>query len=227
MHKNKYIYRDLKPENILIDKEGHVKLTDFGLSKILKDEESKTYTMCGTAEYLAPEVVLEKGYNMSCDWFSFGAVMFEMLCGRRPYQRKGKKIDPRMYLTPIKIPNNLSEGAQDLLSKLLEINPRKRIGYNSADEIKNHPYFKGVDFNKVYLRQTTPPFIPKLSSVTDLRYFDPGFTSENIDSYDDNFLKIKGGLDFEGFSYQPMSESDSIELEDKSKDTTNNTSNVM
>ena len=63
--------------------------------------------------------------------------------------------------------------------------------------------------------------------MTDLRYFDPGFTSENIDSYDDNFLKIKGGLDFEGFSYQPMSESDSIELEDKSKDTTNNTSNVM
>ena len=81
MHKNNFIYRDLKPENILIDKYGHIKLTDFGLSKLLDEEEQKTYTLCGTAEYLAPEIIFEKGYDKTCDWFSFGVVLFEMLCG--------------------------------------------------------------------------------------------------------------------------------------------------
>ena len=78
MHLNNYIYRDLKPENILIDKEGNIKLTDFGLSKIMKPNQT-TYTLCGTAEYLAPEILFGQGYDKTCDWFSFGVVIFELL----------------------------------------------------------------------------------------------------------------------------------------------------
>ncbi|MCQ2821506.1 MAG: serine/threonine-protein kinase [archaeon] len=225
MHKKNYIYRDLKPENVLIDFQGHIKLTDFGLSKILSEEDKKTYTMCGTAEYLAPEIILEKGYDKSCDWFSFGALMFEMLCGYHPFPRKGRKIDPRIYMSPIKIPRYLTEDARDLLSKLLEVNPRKRIGYNGAEEIRKHPYFKEVEFEKVFAKAYTPPFVPKLKGETDLKYFDPGFTSEDVDSFKDNTFKNKQNFDFEGFTYQPDDiaeeekeyEEDSLRLEMKDK----------
>ena len=102
MHKNNFIYRDLKPENILIDKFGHIKLTDFGLSKLLDEEEQKTYTLCGTPEYLAPEIIFEKGYDKTCDWFSFGVVMFEMLCGFHPFKQKKGKFNPQIYKMKIK-----------------------------------------------------------------------------------------------------------------------------
>ena len=205
MHRKNIVYRDLKPENILLDFQGHIKLTDFGLSKILSYQRTRTYTMCGTAEYLAPEIILEKeGYDTTCDWFSFGALMFEMLCGYHPFPRKGKKIDPRVYMSPIKIPRYLSDDARNLLSKLLEVNPRKRIGFNGAEEIRKHPYFKDIDFEKVFAKAYTPPFVPKLKGETDLRYFDPGFTSEEVGSYTDNIIVTNThNPKFEGFSYQP------------------------
>ena len=160
--------------------------------------------MCGTAEYLAPEIILDKeGYDKSCDWFSFGALMFEMLCGHHPFPRKGKKIDPRIYMSPIKIPRYLTDDARNLLGKLLEVNPRKRIGFNGAEEIRKHPYFKDIDFEKVFAKAYTPPFVPKLKEETDLKYFDPGFTSEEVDSFKDNDLGHKQNPDFEGFTYQP------------------------
>lgn len=201
MHNNNYIYRDLKPENILIDKFGHIKLTDFGLSKLVSDENKKTYTMCGTAEYLAPEVLFEKGYDKTCDWFSMGVVMFEMLCGYHPYPRKNNKIDVNAYMRPIILPNVLSGQAKDLISKLLETNPRKRLGYNGADEIKNHKYFNDIDFSLVKEKMYKPPFVPKLNDDFDLRYFDVGFTSEKVESLQDN--NGINSCNFEGFSYQP------------------------
>ena len=138
MHKNNFIYRDLKPENILIDKFGHIKLTDFGLSKLLDEEEQKTYTLCGTPEYLAPEIIFEKGYDKTCDWFSFGVVMFEMLCGFHPFKQKKGKFNPQIYKMKIIIPENISKNAKDLIEKLLNSNPRERIGYNSSEEIIKH-----------------------------------------------------------------------------------------
>lgn len=220
MHSKNYIYRDLKPENILIDQSGHIKLTDFGLSKILSQDDSLTFTMCGTAEYLAPEIILEKGYAKSCDWFSFGALMFEMYCGYHPFPRKGKKIDPRVYLTPIKIPRYLTEDARNILSQLLEVNPRKRIGYNGAEEIKKHPYFKDVDFDKVLHKEYTPPFVPKLNNEMDLRYFDTGFTSEDVNSYNENEVKYReNSEEFEGFTYQPE---DLLEQQNEEKENEEN-----
>ena len=204
MHNNNFIYRDLKPENILIDKHGHIKLTDFGLSKIVSDEEKKTYTMCGTAEYLAPEVIFEKGYDKTCDWFSLGVVMYEMLCGIHPFPRKSPKMELKTYTKPLQYPKNVtvSSQAKDLISKLLEPNPRKRLGYNGADDIKRHKYFKEIDFEMVVEKKYKPPFVPKLYNDFDLRYFDIGFTSDNVESLENN-TKIKSLGEFEGFSYQP------------------------
>ena len=210
MHKNNFIYRDLKPENILIDKLGHIKLTDFGLSKLLDEEEQKTYTLCGTPEYLAPEIIFEKGYDKTCDWFSFGVVMFEMLCGFHPFKQKKGKFNPQIYKMKIKIPENIGKNAKDLIEKLLNSNPRERIGYNSSEEIMKHDFFKDIDFDKVLKKNYKPPFIPKLDNEEDLRYFDKGFTEENVESFPDKKLIVSTNGDvkslsdeFKGFSYQP------------------------
>ena len=213
MHKNNFIYRDLKPENILIDKFGHIKLTDFGLSKLLDEEEQKTYTLCGTPEYLAPEIIFEKGYDKTCDWFSFGVVMFEMLCGFHPFKQKKGKFNPQIYKMKIIIPENISKNAKDLIEKLLNSNPRERIGYNSSEEIMKHDFFKDIDFDKVIIKQYKPPFIPKLDNEEDLRYFDKGFTEEDVESFPDKKLIVSTNGDvkslsdeFKGFSYQPKDE---------------------
>ena len=216
MHNNNYIYRDLKPENILIDKDGNIKLTDFGLSKLMPKDEKTTYTMCGTAEYLAPEILFGKGYDKTCDWFSFGVVLFEMFCGYHPFKSKGQKIDPKIYLRKTFIPDKVGKTARDLIEKLFVSNPKKRLGYNSSDEVKNHPFFKGIDFNKVLRKEYKPPFIPKLKDDTDLRYFDDTFThltvendklGANHDGEDD-----KDELNFEGFSYQQKDENLNIDM---------------
>jgi len=219
MHNNNYIYRDLKPENILIDKEGNIKLTDFGLSKIMPEEEKMTYTMCGTAEYLAPEIIFCKGYDKTCDWFSFGVVLFEMFCGYHPFKRKGNKIDPEIYLRKTFIPDKVDKTAKDLIEKLFVSNPEKRLGHNSSDEIKNHPFFKGIDFDKVFKKEYKPPFIPKLKDDLDLRYFDESFTKlsveneKNIDAFpEDEDDKDKGDYNFEGFSFQPNEESLNLDV---------------
>ena len=213
MHNNNYIYRDLKPENILIDKEGNIKLTDFGLSKILPPDENTTYTMCGTAEYLAPEILFGKGYDKTCDWFSFGVVIFEMFCGYHPFKSKGQKIDPKIYLRKTYIPDKVGKTARDLIEKLFVCNPQKRLGYKSSDEIKNHPFFKGIDFDKVLRKEYKPPFIPKLKDDTDLRYFDENFTKLNIEHEgNNNEEEEKDEFNFEGFSFQ---QEESINLEIK------------
>ena len=213
MHNNNYIYRDLKPENILIDKEGNIKLTDFGLSKILPPDENTTYTMCGTAEYLAPEILFGKGYDKTCDWFSFGVVIFEMFCGYHPFKSKGQKIDPKIYLSKTYIPDKVGKTARDLIEKLFVCNPQKRLGYKSADEVKNHPFFKGIDFDKVLRKEYKPPFIPKLKDNTDLRYFDENYTKLNIEhNSNNNEEEGKDEYNFDGFSFQ---QEESINLEYK------------
>ena len=209
MHNNNYIYRDLKPENILIDKEGNIKLTDFGLSKILPKNVKKTYTMCGTAEYLAPEIIFSKGYDKTCDWFSFGVVLFEMFCGYHPF-KKTAKMDPQIYLRRTEIPDKVGKTARDLIEKLFVFDPTKRLGHKSADEVKQHPFFKGVDFEKVLKKEYKPPFIPKLKNELDLRYFDSNYTEQDVDNEGvivrndtkDGDDGKDDKLNFEGFSFE-------------------------
>ena len=213
MHDNNYIYRDLKPENIMIDKQGNIKLTDFGLSKILKPNET-TYTLCGTAEYLAPEIIFGKGYDKTCDWFSFGVVIFEMFCGYHPFGKKNKKIDPTIYLRKTYIPEKVGKKAKDLIEKLFVGDPKKRLGYNSADEVKNHPFFHDIDFNKVLNKEYKPPFIPQLDNETDLKYFDQISITEQpkgikvSEEIIDNEEEEKDDLHLEGFSYEQNDENE-------------------
>ena len=186
LHKNNMIYRDLKPENILMDSEGHIKLTDFGLSKILNEEDDKAYTLCGTPQYLAPEVLKSKGrgYDKSVDWWSLGCFFYEMLTGFLPfYIPRNNKINLKVFEEEVKFPPNLNPVAVGFINDLLNIDPTKRLGAgdNGINKIKGHAYFKGVDWDKYYNKKITPPFIPDLDDEVDLKYFDKMFTDEPLD----------------------------------------------
>ena len=221
LHKNNMVYRDLKPENILLDSKGHVKLTDFGLSKILEDEDDKAFTLCGTPQYLAPEVLLKKGYDKMVDWWSLGCVMYEMVMGRLPFAIKRGMINLKIYEKKIDFPRKISNEARDLIEKFLVVNPTERLGYgpNGTDDIKNHPFFNGVDWDLAIQKKYKPPFIPKLKNDVDLRYFDNCFTDEPIGG-PKRRITIRDrdrepSNEYKGFTY--MAESVSKELNNLAK----------
>ncbi|XP_038254485.1 ribosomal protein S6 kinase alpha-3 isoform X1 [Dermochelys coriacea] len=181
LHSLGIIYRDLKPENILLDEEGHIKLTDFGLSKESIDHEKKAYSFCGTVEYMAPEVVNRRGHTQSADWWSFGVLMFEMLTGTLPFQGKDRKETMTMILkAKLGMPQFLSSEAQSLLRMLFKRNPANRLGAgpDGVEEIKRHLFFSTIDWNKLYRREIHPPFKPATGRPEDTFYFDPEFTAK-------------------------------------------------
>ena len=212
LHKNNIIYRDLKPENILLDENGHIKLTDFGLSKIVNDiNKDRTFTICGTPEYVAPEVLTGKGYNKSVDWWSLGIVLYEMLCGYSPFREDRERIDIEIYFKPIHHDNLISDIAFDLINKLIEPNCEKRLGYGIMDsiEIKNHVFFKDINWKKVERKEIEPEYKPVLKKPGDVSNFDTIFTDMDPYSYKDrgkliNQLnkKNKGNSPSDGISYE-------------------------
>uniref|UniRef100_A0A7N4NV52 non-specific serine/threonine protein kinase n=1 Tax=Sarcophilus harrisii TaxID=9305 RepID=A0A7N4NV52_SARHA len=180
LHKLGIIYRDLKPENILLDEEGHIKLTDFGLSKEAIDHEKKAYSFCGTVEYMAPEVVNRQGHTHSADWWSYGVLMFEMLTGSLPFQGKDRKETMTLILkAKLGMPQFLSTEAQSLLRALFKRNPANRLGSGTdgAEEIKRHIFYSTIDWNKLFRREIKPPFKPAVAQPDDTFYFDTEFTS--------------------------------------------------
>ena len=180
----------MKPENILLDGEGHIRLTDFGLSKtgIFKTEEDMTYTICGTPEYLAPEIVRGEGHGKAVDWWSLGALLYEMQCGRPPHQNNNKMqllytiATKKIDFTRI---HKASEEFLNLLRRLLTHTPLKRIGGSDtgAEEIKKHPFFYGVDWEVVGRKEMMPPFKPKITDEKDTANIDRAYLGERpIDS---------------------------------------------
>jgi p90 ribosomal S6 kinase len=181
LHKHGIIYRDLKPENILLDTDGHIKLTDFGLSKESIFDENKTFSFCGTVEYMAPEVVNRKGHDSSADWWSYGVLMFEMLTGSLPFQGQNRKDTMTMILkAKLGMPQFLSPDAQSLLRALFKRNPTNRLGAgpNGVEDLKAHSFFSTINWDKLLKRQVLPPFKPVASRVDDAFYFDTQFTSK-------------------------------------------------
>lgn len=142
LHSIGIIYRDLKPENILLDSDGHIALTDFGLSK-LPLSEGKAYSFCGTVEYMAPEVVNRKGHSFAADWWSFGVLMFEMLTGNLPFHGLTRRDTMTQILkAKLGMPANLSPEAQSLLRALFKRNPQNRLGAGSGgiEVYQSHTY---------------------------------------------------------------------------------------
>eukprot|EP00794_Sanderia_malayensis_P017666 gene17666-19427_t len=181
IHERNIVYRDLKLENLLLDREGHIKITDFGLCKEDISFGDTTKTFCGTPEYLAPEVLEDNDYGRAVDWWGFGVVLYEMLCGRLPFYNKDHEVLFELILTEeVRFPNRLSETARSILNGLLTKDSSRRLGGGPRDalEVMDHAFFLGIAWDDVYNRKLRPPFKPEIKSEADTNNFDPEFTTE-------------------------------------------------
>ena len=205
LHEEKGIaYRDLKPENILLDADGHLKLVDFGFAKQL--DERETYTLCGTPEYLAPEVIRNTGHGRAVDWWAFGILLYEFLIGQPPFlDPNPMKIYSKIVQGHIAFPDPPrprqgqgqgqgqassqgspgqetalfpSQAARDLILAVCTVNPSERLGHiaGGVARVKHHDFFSGIDWDALYWRRVRGPIIPRWSGGLDARCFD---------SYDD------------------------------------------
>jgi serine/threonine protein kinase len=178
LHQLNIVYRDLKPENLILDSEGHIKITDFGLSKENVVGESIT-SICGTPEYLAPEILNKKPYGVVVDWWSLGTLLYEMICGLPPFYDKNRTtMYKKILAAPLEPPSYMSKEAVDICAKLLTREPTSRLGYNGADEIKAHPFFRDIDWKKLDKREISPPWVPTVSDPTDTRNIASEFINE-------------------------------------------------
>uniref|UniRef100_A0AAX7SFY8 non-specific serine/threonine protein kinase n=1 Tax=Astatotilapia calliptera TaxID=8154 RepID=A0AAX7SFY8_ASTCA len=205
LHQKGIIYRDLKPENIMLNSQGHVKLTDFGLCKESIHDGTVTHTFCGTIEYMAPEILMRSGHNRAVDWWSLGALMYDMLTGAPPFtgENRKKTID-KILKCKLSLPPYLTHEARDLLKKLLKRNASSRLGAGAGDaaEVQGHTFFRHINWEELLARKVEPPFKPFLQSADDVSQFDSKFTSQTpVDSPDDSTLSESANQAFLGFTY--------------------------
>lgn len=212
LHSHGVIYRDLKLENLLLDREGHIKVADFGLCKDDITYTGTTNTFCGTVEYIAPEVIEENDYTKAVDWWATGVVMYEMMIGQLPFFSIDRNILCELIVREkVRFRRSVSMEAQSLLSALLEKSPSKRLGSSSEDyrQIQAHPFFAPINFTDLVQKKISPPFKPQVSSETDTRYFDSEFTGESVELTPPDLTgplsSILEDRRFSQFSYQDLS----------------------
>lgn len=189
LHKKHIVYRDLKPENLMIDTEGFIRVVDFGFAKVVKQ---KTYTLCGTPEYLAPELVLQKGHNRAVDYWAVGILIYEMLCGVSPFAdtRRNEQMVICRQIVRLKyeFPKKFPSAAKSLVKMLLKREPHERLGMlkHGALEIKSHSWFEKLKWDKLYKKELKAPWIPTVKNPLDTSNFEPYEEEDDVIPYDDD-----------------------------------------
>ncbi|KAM6169924.1 protein kinase C delta type [Rhynchocyon petersi] len=202
LHSKGIIYRDLKLDNVMLDRDGHIKIADFGMCKENIFGEGRASTFCGTPDYIAPEILQGLKYSFSVDWWSFGVLLYEMLIGQSPFHGDDEdelfesiRVDTPHY------PRWITKESKDILEKLFERDPSKRLGVTG--NIRIHPFFKTINWTLLEKREVTPPFKPKVKSPGDYSNFDQEFLNEKARlSYSDkNLIDSMDQTAFAGFSF--------------------------
>ena len=205
LHRNGIIYRDLKPENIMLNGDGHVVLTDFGLSKESIHGDATTNTFCGTVEYMAPEILQRTGHGKAVDWWSLGTLMYDMLTGAPPFcaENRKKTIDKILHAR-LFLPPYLTSEAKDIVKRLLKRHPQNRLGGGPDDAkvIKEHRFFRHINWNDLFMKKIEPPFKIIIKGNDDVSQFDTRFTKLTpIDSPVDTKISASADMNFKGFTY--------------------------
>ncbi len=172
MHAHNIVYRDLKPENLLLDSKGHMKIADFGFAKVVPEV---TWTLCGTPEYLAPEIIQNRGHGKAVDWWSLGVLIFEMIAGFPPFYADAPvAIYEKIVKGVLEFPRDFDPVARDLICRLLVADPNQRLGCSNDPGycVRNHPWFAGVDWLALYNRTVPAPIVPIVMSPSDTRNFE-------------------------------------------------------
>lgn len=202
------IYRDLKPENCLLDSEGHLLLTDFGLSKVaIEEEDHRANSILGTIEYMAPEVILGQGYDFTVDWWSLGAIGFDLLTGSPPFGGNNHaKIQQNILKQKLQLPYFLGPDAKDLLTRLLRKEPSKRLGGTQSKDLKTlkaHRFFRKVDWKKLEKREVEPPIQPVITDPELAENFSKSFTDLPLSP-----VFTRGGKTFDDFMQDAVQDAD-------------------
>ncbi|XP_041743605.1 protein kinase C delta type-like [Coregonus clupeaformis] len=202
LHSKGIIYRDLKLDNVMLDRDGHIKIADFGMCKENVFGENRATTFCGTPDYIAPEILLGQKYTFSVDWWSFGVLVYEMLIGQSPFQ--GDDEDELFESIRMDVPHYprwITKEAKDLLEKLFERDPSRRLGV--VGNIRGHSFFKTLNWPALEKREVDPPFKPKVKGPNDCNNFDREFLSEKprLSHTDKNLIDSMDQTAFAGFSF--------------------------
>lgn len=211
LHRLGIIYRDIKLENVLLDSDGHIVLTDFGLSKEFSCNETdlRTFSFCGTIEYMAPEVVRggPSGHDFAVDWWSVGVLTYELLTGASPFTVEGERntqseISRRILKSHPPIPDFISPSVQDFIRNLLVKDPRKRLGGGAGDaqDLKSHPFFRDINWTMLAEKKVPAPFIPKIANELDVSNFADEFTSMLPVDPELPSSRVENSI-FKGYSY--------------------------
>ncbi|CAD8119249.1 unnamed protein product [Paramecium sonneborni] len=204
LHSQGIIHRDLKPENLVFDCEGYLRLTDLGIARIWRPDNSQDTS--GTPGYMAPEVLCRQNHGIAVDYFALGVIVYECMLGRRPYVGKSRQeirdnvLAKQVQIKRTEIPISWSIEAADFANQLIQRKPAQRLGSDNPDAVKNHPWFKGFEWNKLLKKELQPPYLPRNSSNS------AGSTQDTQQDTNENNMMLRRNSiqsQFDGYSYDP------------------------